>query len=424
VIRSLFPTLSIDLFASKTNRKLEKYVSRYPDPSACAVDAFSLTWNNEFGYIFHFDCSNLANAELVAQLTASHLRRLLSAAKGETNTITDPQAGIQPSTTKNESRTFSIIRKCLKNKGVPKQARNIIIKSWRDSTQKQYNTYINKWIIFCKQNINPLQPNINNILDFLCKLFNSGLKYRSIGVAKSALSVFLKICSNIDLTSVEEISRFMKGVFNERPALPRYNTTWDVNIVLNHLKTVQNTTLLQLSCKFCMLFLLLTAQRCQNLHLIELSDVNIISDKVTIYPNHLLKQSKPGHHAQVIQLKAFRSVPALCIVETLKEYLRRTEVLRSGQKLLVSTMKPHKAVSKSTISRWIRMVMLKAGVGHEFAPHSVRSASTSKAKLKGVPLEVIVKTAGWSNAGVFRRFYDKPIESQLSFQDNILPDLQ
>jgi integrase len=214
----------------------------------------------------------------------------------------------------------------------------------------------------------------------------------------------------------------MKGVFNERPALPRYSTTWDVNIVLNYLKTVQNSTLLQLSCKFCMLFLLLTAQRCQSLHLIELSDINITNDYVVIYPNHLLKQSKPGHHAPVIKLKAFMSDRSLCIVQTLNEYLTRTEVLRSGQRLLVSSMKPHKAVSKSTISRWIRLVMLKAGVGQEFAPHSVRSASTSKAKLKGVPLEVIVQTAGWSNAGVFKKFYDKPIENPLSFQDTILPE--
>jgi hypothetical protein len=51
-IHNIFPKISIDLFASKANSKLQRYVSRYPDPSACAVDAFSLTWNNEFGYIF------------------------------------------------------------------------------------------------------------------------------------------------------------------------------------------------------------------------------------------------------------------------------------------------------------------------------------------------------------------------------------
>ena len=42
----------IDLFASRLNHKLDKYVSYRPDPSACAVDAFSIPWNNYYVYIF------------------------------------------------------------------------------------------------------------------------------------------------------------------------------------------------------------------------------------------------------------------------------------------------------------------------------------------------------------------------------------
>ena len=42
----------IDLFASRLNHKLDKYVSYRPDPSAFAVDAFSISWNNCYVYIF------------------------------------------------------------------------------------------------------------------------------------------------------------------------------------------------------------------------------------------------------------------------------------------------------------------------------------------------------------------------------------
>ena len=41
---------TIDLFASRNNRQLEKYVSWKPEPEAMAIDAFS--WKNEFVYIF------------------------------------------------------------------------------------------------------------------------------------------------------------------------------------------------------------------------------------------------------------------------------------------------------------------------------------------------------------------------------------
>lgn len=44
--------LSIDLFASRLNHKLPKYVTRRPEPYAFAIDAFSPTWSNNFFYIF------------------------------------------------------------------------------------------------------------------------------------------------------------------------------------------------------------------------------------------------------------------------------------------------------------------------------------------------------------------------------------
>ena len=51
-IYEVFPTLTIDLFASRLNNKLDKYVSRRPDPKAFAIDAFSLTWTNDHFFIF------------------------------------------------------------------------------------------------------------------------------------------------------------------------------------------------------------------------------------------------------------------------------------------------------------------------------------------------------------------------------------
>ena len=213
----------------------------------------------------------------------------------------------------------------------------------------------------------------------------------------------------------------MKGVFVDRPALPRYTTTWSVDTVLNYLNSCSTTTLFQLSCKLSMLFLLLSAQRCQTLHWIELSDIKLEKDKVSIAPNHILKQSKPGKHLDIIVLKAYGKDGNLCVVKTLSEYIERTRHLRNSNKLLISTMKPHSAVSKSTVSRWVKLVLQKAGIDPSFGPHSTRAASTSKAKLGGIPLETIMRTAGWSSASVFARFYEKPIDTHLkTVQDAVL----
>ena len=43
---------SVDLFASRLNKQLPKFVSWHPDPQAWQVDAFTISWNNLTGYLF------------------------------------------------------------------------------------------------------------------------------------------------------------------------------------------------------------------------------------------------------------------------------------------------------------------------------------------------------------------------------------
>ena len=55
-----------------------------------------------------------------------------------------------------------------------------------------------------------------------------------MNTARSSLSTFI----NIDGEPVGQhpvITRFMKGVFNIKPALPKYNFTWDVGVVITYL---------------------------------------------------------------------------------------------------------------------------------------------------------------------------------------------
>ena len=75
--------------------------------------------------------------------------------------------------------------------------------------------------------------------------------------------------------------------------------------------------------------------------------------------------------------------------------------------------KPHRGVSKDTISRWIRTVMQKAGVDITvFKPHTTRAASTSKDRSCNVSLPAVLKAASWSSDCVFNTFYNKPVQPQ------------
>ena len=115
-----------------------------------------------------------------------------------------------------------------------------------------------------------------------------------------------------------------------------------------------------------------------------------------------------------VVLLAFKDDIRLCIVRALYVYLCRSEYLRNRLQLSVSTMWRHKAVTKDTIDRWIKVTLRLAGTGVDmFKPHSTQAAATSAAHRKRVQVADSLKVAEWSNEKTFARFYNKPMESSV-----------
>lgn len=300
---------------------------------------------------------------------------------------------------------------------------DIIINSWRKSTRKTYNTFLTKWFNFTKKNrINPIKPTVGNFITFLTSLFKSKLSYATICIARSAVNQFLLICTGRNFGNSLLVQKLLKGIFELRPVLHRSPKVWCVGTVLTYLDKLPNNlqlSLMLLSCKLCTLFLLVTAQRCQTLHLIHVNDIQFTGDKMTVQTNHVLKQTRPKYHLPDIVIQQFTKNEKLCIVSLMKDYLRRTNELRGDtQRLLISTQKPHKGVARDTISRWVRFLLRKAGVEEHYTAHSVRAASTSRALKKGVSLQSILSTAGWSQAKTFHRFYSKHIQAPVQNEQN------
>lgn len=111
-------------------------------------------------------------------------------------------------------------------------------------------------------------------VDFLTSLYDEGLSYSSINSARCALSAILESPTSAYPTFGEhpDVKRFMKGIFQSRPPLPRYYKTWDVNLVLQYIGTMDNSqelSLKDLILKLVMLIALTTAQRGQSLQLLD-----------------------------------------------------------------------------------------------------------------------------------------------------------
>ena len=151
---------------------------------------------------------------------------------------------------------------------------------------------------------------------------------------------------------------------------------------------------------------LVSAQRTQSLYLLDLNFMKHGTGMIEfVFPAHI-KQSRQGYKNPTLQLKAYPADPKLFVVTHLQEYLSRTQKLRGSEtQLFVSYVKPYRGVTKDTIAHWIRTVMQEARLDVEtFRLHSTRSAATSKAKQACVPIQDILKHAGWSNERTFDRF--------------------
>lgn len=215
----------------------------------------------------------------------------------------------------------------------------------------------------------------------------------------------------------------MKGAFEKRPSIPTKSKTaiWDPQQVLDFLEPWyphETLSLKDLTLKLTMFLALLSGQRTQTIHSLNINNLNITNDKCIFYVSQILKHSKKGRHQDPIEFLAFTDNKSLCIVDMLKEYLRKTSTIRQNEeKLLISYQSPHQSVSKDTIKRWIKTIMEMAGINTKvFTAHSTRAASTSYAANAGVPMNTILSAAGWSQESTFAKFYKKETKQNFGFK--------
>lgn len=304
----------------------------------------------------------------------------------------------------------------IENSKLSTDVKNVILSSWKDSTKEQYLTYLKQWEKYCKSRLkNPFTADVAVGLEFLNIQRKKGLGYSAINTARSALSsIMSRDKAGNEFGSHPLVCRFMKGVFQQKPALPRYSNIWDPNIVLNFLSRMsprKRLTLKGLTEKVAALLALLTVQRVQTLHLIKLENISFNENQVQIVISDLLKTSRPNYHLEPLVFEKFDH-KSLCVVRYLKTYISKTRKLRGAEtQLFISFIEPHKAVTRSTISRWIRDILSRSGIDTSmFKAHSTRAASASKVS-KFLPIEKVLKAGGWSSCNSYAKHYKLPCVS-------------
>ena len=116
----------------------------------------------------------------------------------------------------------------------------------------------------------------------------------------------------------------------------------------------------------------------------------------------------------------------MCVVSLLDTYIARSKPWRQDQQkgqLLLSFVKPHNEVVKSTISGWIKEVLKQSGINVEhFKAHSTSSASSKAHKCPDCLLSRFLR-GNWSTKSTWQKIYKKNIEENKTFEKVVLENV-
>ena len=298
--------------------------------------------------------------------------------------------------------------------------------AWRPGTKKVYTNYLSKWAVFClTKDVSLLNPTIPQVCKFLRTLAGRGLGFAALNAARSALSLIHPNYEGKSVGKHPAVCWVIKGAYERNPPRPKYDAFWEVNKVFTLFKSWpdnKHLSLKLLSWKLAVVLLLVTSQRGQTI--LSLSTKHVDLGNPVVFKLHkLLKHNRLGDPLDTIVLKPFPEEPKLCVVRTLRTYINKTLLWPAGQ-LLIGHIKPHRAISRDTLSRWTLTILQKSGIDtKKFKGHSTRGASTSAARLLGSPLNAIMKHAGWRNTTSFAKYYNKRIEKQHNVASTLLRGL-
>lgn len=171
-------------------------------------------------------------------------------------------------------------------------------------------------------------------MDFLVDLYETGVGYSCVNTARCALSAVITPVNKVTFGAHPLVVRLLKGIYNERLPVPRYQEIWDPQTVLSYLAElypVHKLSLKDLTLRLVMLIALVSAQRGQTIQLLSLDNLTMGKQSYTFVIAKCVKQSKPGRAQPVIQFKAYSADSKLCVVHSLTEYMKRTREIRGDE---------------------------------------------------------------------------------------------
>lgn len=313
---------------------------------------------------------------------------------------------------------------CVRGQDLPlltDEAKDLLVHDVRPGTDKIYRSRFKIFSDYCVVNgFDPTTCPVEIVTNFLSELKGRGLKYQTICGYRSAISRYHSMVGNDPIGSAPLVKRVTKACFNQAPPIPKYSDMWDVNKLMEFLETMNpnsSLSIFDLGMKAVALISSLSLSRQSSVAALA-PQFQVMDQKIHISLTKLEKTSRPTKVRSEVILPSGDSHPPLSLALCLSEYIERTELRREyyskaegsrPSQLFISNIKPYQSVLPSTLAKWLLTAMDRAGIcTASYRAHSVRSASASDMRSRGMSLSQVLQRGNWSTrTRTFAIFYDR-----------------
>ena len=132
------------------------------------------------------------------------------------------------------------VREVFLNQGFDNDTVDILMASWKKGTFSNYSLYMNKWFKFASFNkVSPVEQQVQVALAFLTSLVRQGKSFNQICMARSPLPSVINQQQNVSFGNIPIVKRYMKGILEYHPTLPKFQFTWIVSLLFNYFLNMQ-----------------------------------------------------------------------------------------------------------------------------------------------------------------------------------------
>ena len=331
----------------------------------------------------------------------------------------------------------------LKTKKHTDDAIQRFLSSGKISTEKKRESNLRKWVRWCAQQQEPIDPLCYNpvaLSNFLEDCFNASetKSADAVRVYKSSVAWLWQTLHERDASKDPFIQKLIQHLM-KASLKKELKPPWDIRVVFDMLRTYGNNwdmAMKQLAYKTYMLLVLAMAWRPgSDMARIPARTIKFVlpgqqeCEFGALPIQHWPRDARPSS-ALILGLNvkegpqkdnrvvAFPEDPNICPVQTLLVYMHRTaegrQKLAHDHTLFLSQVIRNGArqpVSGDTLRRWMKELLEECGLTG--TAHAARGQASSAAIHHGASIESVLQSANWESENTFRKYYFIPDQSSV-----------